>query len=51
MTPLEDQQIGGLIMWVPAGIVYIVVGLWLFANWIRESDRRSSFPMEVRRAA
>ena len=51
MTPLEDQQIGGLIMWVPAGIVYIVVGLWLFANWIRESDRRSSFPVEVRRAA
>jgi putative membrane protein len=51
VTPLEDQQIGGLIMWVPAGIVYIVVGLWLFANWIRESDRRSSFPVEVRRAA
>lgn len=22
LTPLEDQQIGGLIMWVPGGLVY-----------------------------
>jgi putative membrane protein len=43
MSPLEDQQLGGLIMWVPAGVTYIVVGLWLFAGWIRDSDRRSSF--------
>jgi putative membrane protein len=43
LTPLEDQQLGGLIMWVPAGVVYIIVGLWLFAAWIRDSDRRSSF--------
>jgi cytochrome c oxidase assembly factor CtaG len=42
ISALEDQQIGGLIMWVPAGIVYIIVGLWLFAGWIRDSDRRSS---------
>ena len=43
MSPLEDQQLGGLIMWVPAGVTYIIVGLWLFAAWIRESDRRSAF--------
>ena len=43
LSPLEDQQLGGLIMWVPAGLVYVVVGLWLFASWIRDSDRRSSF--------
>ncbi|HYC52256.1 MAG TPA: cytochrome c oxidase assembly protein [Gemmatimonadaceae bacterium] len=24
MTPLEDQQLAGLIMWVPAGILYLV---------------------------
>jgi putative membrane protein len=40
LSPLEDQQLGGLIMWVPAGVVYIVIGLWLFAGWLRESDRR-----------
>jgi len=43
ISPLEDQQLGGLIMWVPAGVTYIIVGLWLFAAWIRESDRRSAF--------
>ena len=40
LSPLEDQQIGGLIMWVPAGVVYIVAGLALCAGWIRESERR-----------
>ena len=40
LSPLEDQQLGGLIMWVPASIVYTVVGLWLFAAWLRESGRR-----------
>ncbi len=39
LTPLEDQQLGGLIMWVPAGVVYIVAGLALCAGWLRESDR------------
>jgi putative membrane protein len=38
LTPLQDQQIGGLIMWVPASVVYIAAGLVLFAAWMRESD-------------
>jgi putative membrane protein len=38
LTPLEDQQIGGLIMWVPGSVVYLVAGLVLFAAWLRESD-------------
>ncbi len=38
LTPLEDQQIGGLIMWVPASLVYLAAGLWLFAAWLKESD-------------
>lgn len=40
LTALEDQQLGGLIMWVPAGAVYVVAGLALCAGWLRESDRR-----------
>jgi putative membrane protein len=40
LTPLEDQQLGGLIMWIPAGLVYIFAGLALFAGWLRESDAR-----------
>jgi len=38
ISPIEDQQIGGLIMWVPAGVVYLGVGLAMFAAWLRESD-------------
>jgi putative membrane protein len=42
LTPLEDQQIGGLIMWIPAGLVYLIAGLALFAGWLRESDLRAA---------
>ena len=42
LTPLEDQQLGGLIMWVPAGLVYVAAGLALLAGWMRESERRVS---------
>jgi putative membrane protein len=38
-TALEDQQIGGLIMWVPAGLIYIIAGLVLLGAWIKESDQ------------
>ncbi len=38
LTPLEDQQLGGLIMWVPASLVYLAAGLFLFASWLKESD-------------
>jgi cytochrome c oxidase assembly factor CtaG len=41
LTPLEDQQLGGLIMWIPAGVVYIIAGLALFAGWLRESEVRA----------
>lgn len=46
LTPLEDQQLGGLIMWVPAGLAYVVAGLALFAGWLREADRKANWPDE-----
>jgi cytochrome c oxidase assembly factor CtaG len=49
LTPLEDQQLGGLIMWVPAGVVYVAAGLALFAGWVRESD--ATLERRARRAA
>ena len=41
LTPLEDQQLGGLIMWIPAGLVYLIAALALFAGWLRESEVRA----------
>ena len=26
-------------MWIPAGLVYVIGGLAVFALWLRESDR------------
>src|SRR3569833_516606 len=40
LTPLEDQQVGGLIMWVPASLVYLWAGLKLIAAWLKASDVR-----------
>ncbi|MBB5752366.1 cytochrome c oxidase assembly protein [Prosthecomicrobium pneumaticum] len=28
LTPLEDQQLAGLVMWVPAALPYLAVALW-----------------------
>lgn len=39
-TPLEDQQLAGLIMWIPAGFAYLVAALILFAAWLRASEDR-----------
>lgn len=33
LTPLDDQQIGGLVMWVPGGLAYLVAGLALATQW------------------
>jgi len=40
LSPLEDQQLAGLIMWIPAGVVFIFLGLGLFAAWLGEAERR-----------
>ncbi|HKR82539.1 MAG TPA: cytochrome c oxidase assembly protein [Terriglobales bacterium] len=40
ITALEDQQIGGLIMWIPAGTLLTIVALVLLARWLQHSDRR-----------
>lgn len=40
LDPLADQQLAGLIMWVPAGVGFLVVGLALVAAWLGDSERR-----------
>jgi hypothetical protein len=30
-------------MWVPAGVLFIVLGLGLFAAWLGEAERRVAF--------
>jgi putative membrane protein len=40
LTPLQDQQLGGALMWVPTDVVFILIALALIARWLSESDRR-----------
>lgn len=37
LTPIEDQQLAGLIMWVPLGVVYFAASLGLAARFIPAS--------------
>jgi cytochrome c oxidase assembly factor CtaG len=45
LSALEDQQLGGLVMWVPAGLVYIGAALALSAGWMRAANhgKRDTF--------
>jgi len=38
LTPLEDQQLAGLIMWVPPNLVYLGAALYFAARWIASAD-------------
>jgi len=37
ISPQEDQQLAGLIMWIPGGSIYLAAALGLFAAWLKES--------------
>lgn len=39
LEPLTDQQLAGVIMWMPGNAVYLAVALTLLATWIRTSER------------
>ena len=42
LSAIEDQQLGGLIMWVPGGMVFLAAGLSLAALWLRASELRAA---------
>jgi cytochrome c oxidase assembly factor CtaG len=49
LSALEDQQLAGLVMWVPGGLVYVGVALALCAALLRDDgaptrSRRASAP-------
>ena len=39
LAPLEDQQLAGIIMWVPAGTIYAGAALALIAMWIKAAGK------------
>ena len=50
LTPLQDQQLAGLVMWVPAGGLYLIAALHTTRRWL-DAARSSVGRSERRRAA
>jgi cytochrome c oxidase assembly factor CtaG len=40
LTPLEDQQLGGLSMWIPASLIHLTTLAVLFVAWMNEHTWR-----------
>ena len=40
LTPIDDQQLGGLIMWIPGQLLDLAAVGVLFAVWLAQSERR-----------
>jgi cytochrome c oxidase assembly factor CtaG/cytochrome c2 len=51
LTTLADQQLGGIVMWVPGGVVYMIAALYLVLGFMRESGERVKKSDRARRAA
>lgn len=41
LEPLADQQLAGVIMWIPAGLIYLGAALALLVGWIQSTERNT----------
>jgi putative membrane protein len=41
LTPLQDQQLAGIIMWMPGGAIFTLLTIGYFAAWLRALEKRS----------
>lgn len=41
LSLLQDQQIAGILMWVPMGLTFTLVALLLFRSWLLASERQA----------
>lgn len=39
---LQDQQLAGLIMWVPGAVPYLLAAAWLGYRWFRDMHRNTA---------
>jgi cytochrome c oxidase assembly factor CtaG len=42
LSPLADQQLGGLIMWGPAGLAYLIAALVIASRWLQNAKWSAS---------
>ena len=51
LGPAADQQLGGLLMWIPGGLIYSLAMLVIFAHWFSQPDDLEDEPVPSRPAA
>ena len=42
LSPAEDQQFAGLIMWIPGGLFHLGAALVFLARWLSRGGRRDA---------
>jgi cytochrome c oxidase assembly factor CtaG len=50
LTPLQDQQLAGLIMWIPASLIHLTTLGILFVVWMQVAERRARLGAATRRS-
>jgi cytochrome c oxidase assembly factor CtaG len=40
MSVMQDQMLGGIIMWIPGSMMYIIAGLILISRWLQEEEAK-----------
>jgi len=55
ITPMRDQQVGGLLLWIPASMMSVIGALIALRHWLRLSARsrqeRDNAAMRARRSS
>jgi putative membrane protein len=41
ITPMQDQELAGLIMWIPASVVYLAATVAVFVSWLAAEERNA----------
>jgi len=45
LDPAADQQLAGLLMWIPGGLVHGAAALVLFYKWLRSAEENHALPV------
>jgi putative membrane protein len=48
LTPLADQQLGGVLMWVPAHLIFLVTILIVVYDWLKPSSQASESDLTMK---
>ena len=44
LSPEQDQQLAGLIMWIPGGLFHLGAALWFLGRWLSGKGGRDAYP-------